>query len=51
MRMDSTGSYGNALCFKGFHIVNMNPKRYLGIWDSVNDGRVQLGHNIVRGIL
>ena len=42
-RLHETDPYDNAIYFEGLHFENMSPERYLGIWDSVNDIRVQMG--------
>ena len=38
--------FTDVMYLEGRHIIEMTPERYLGVWQSVNDLRVQLGpHN------
>jgi len=45
-RLDSCGRFTDLLYMEGRHIERMTPERYLGIWRSVNDVRVQAGEAV-----
>jgi SAM-dependent methyltransferase len=36
--------FEDVVYLEGRHVIKMTPERYLGVWRSVNDLRVQLGH-------
>lgn len=42
-RLRECGKFKDVLQLQGYHEEVMTPDRYLGIWESVNDVRVQLG--------
>ena len=35
--------FDDVIYLEGRHVIEMSPDRYLGVWRSVNDLRVQLG--------
>jgi len=37
--------FDDVVYIEGRHVLSMSPERYLGAWRSVNDLRVQLGHD------
>ena len=42
-KLRASNLFEDVIYMQGRHIVSMTPERYLGIWRSVNDLRVQLG--------
>ena len=42
-RLNDCAIFETPLYLEGTHVENMSPERYLGIWRSVNDVRVQAG--------
>ena len=50
-RLLSTGHFHNLLFLQAPHVEVMTPARYLGIWKSVNDVRVQAGSRRFAAIL
>lgn len=42
-KMSSYGLFGNVIYTEAYHVEKMNKERYLNIWRSVNDIRVQAG--------
>ena len=47
----STKYFGNLVFTEAPHIVTMNKDRYIGVWRSVNDIRVQAGEELFKQIL
>ncbi|MBP9853699.1 MAG: class I SAM-dependent methyltransferase [Candidatus Omnitrophica bacterium] len=47
-RLLQCGHFEDALYLEGRHVEIMTPDRYIGIWDSVNDIRVQAGEQIFK---
>jgi SAM-dependent methyltransferase len=42
-RLYASGLFGDVVYLEGRHVESRTPAQYLGVWDSVNDVRVQLG--------
>lgn len=42
-RLSSRSEFSEVVYLEGRHIEQQTPQRYLGLWESVNDVRVQLG--------
>ena len=42
-KLRDCGIFKTPIYLEGMHLENMSPERYLGIWRSVNDVRVQAG--------
>ena len=43
VRLRNCGFFNAPIYFEGMHVEKMSPERYLGVWRSVNDVRVQVG--------
>jgi ubiquinone/menaquinone biosynthesis C-methylase UbiE len=43
-QLSTSPYFKDVVYIEGRHVIEMTPERYLGIWRSVNDLRVQLGH-------
>ena len=41
----TSSHFDDVVYLEGRHVINMSPQRYLGLWRSVNDLRVQLGES------
>ena len=44
-RLSSRTEFSEVVYLEGRHIEQQTPQRYLGLWESVNDVRVQLGED------
>lgn len=42
-RLEGLEGFEDVVYLEGRHVIEMTPERYLGVWRSVNDLRVQLG--------
>lgn len=42
-RLAARPEFGDVIYLEGRHIEHQSSQRYLGLWESVNDVRVQLG--------
>ena len=42
-RLYDTGLFNDLVYLEGRHVMHQTPEHYLGVWQSVNDVRVQLG--------
>lgn len=42
-RLSSRAEFSEVVYLEGRHVERQSPERYLGLWESVNDVRVQLG--------
>lgn len=42
-RLSASPYFDDVIYLEGRHVIKMSPERYLGVWRSVNDLRVQLG--------
>ncbi|MDR1487489.1 MAG: class I SAM-dependent methyltransferase [Deltaproteobacteria bacterium] len=50
-RLESTDYFKEVAYIEGFHIERQTPERYLGLWKSVNDVRVQAGEEKFKAFL
>ena len=50
-RLYDTGLFDDLVYLEGRHVVEQTPTHYLGVWQSVNDVRVQLGPENWRAFL
>ncbi|UQZ91345.1 class I SAM-dependent methyltransferase (plasmid) [Deltaproteobacteria bacterium Smac51] len=44
-RLESSGVFSDVLYLEGHHVELQTPEHYLGLWESVNDIRVQAGED------
>src|SRR5688572_29544745 len=50
-RLEASGRFDQVRYTEASHVERMSPERYLGIWRSVNDARVQAGEAAFAGFL